>query len=250
MKTQNRKLRLQKEKSGFQFKRVFYILLPFIFIGIIIQLINYSKHDPYFNIETIEVEGNIYLESTEIILASKLFKGLNINTFRNKDITDNIVALPRIKYSQVIKRHPNKVIIKVKEINQIALFRDSTGISELTEIGKIFPVKHGVTEFDKPIITGLESNSEEFRLESWNFIKFIDSLENNTGLFDIISEINFSEEHFIKVILRTGKTALLRRDKFELDLKRLEIVLRSFNLEDRKVIDLRFAKRVYLRNKI
>ncbi|MDD3626865.1 MAG: FtsQ-type POTRA domain-containing protein [bacterium] len=251
MKKENKKnLKNEKKKLSINYRRIFIILIPFIILGSIIWMINYSKTDSYFNIQSIRVSGNKYLTPEEIVFQTEIKNGTNINTIKTDEIMRKLLVNPRVKRAKVIKLYPDQIMIKIEETEQIALFRDSEGINEFSENAVIFPVRKGNTEFNYPIISGVDRNSEEFKLLRWDMVNFIAVLKNSSELFDMVSEIDFSPKHFIKVNLNSGKTALLRKDQYDVDLKRLEILLKSFNIGDQKIIDLRFSNRAFLRESI
>ena len=247
MKATNKKLRPQKKRRRPNYRKIALVILPLCFILGIIYIVNASKYDPYFNLEKIEVKGNIYLDYNDVVVGAGVAPGMNINTIKIEKIKDNLLNIPRIKSARIIKEFPDKLVIIINEVDQIGLYLNGGELLEITENGRLFPVKPGVTEFDNPIIIGPEKDSPEYKLLKWDFVEFINTLKFKTELFNLVSEINFMDKHCIKVYLRNGRCALLRKDIFSLDLRRLEIIINSFELKDKKVIDLRFSTRAYLR---
>lgn len=245
----------EKKKTGsviaVNWKRVILTALPVALFLIILYFVSYAKTDPYFKIEEINVTGNYYLADSEIINASKLNIDDNINIFSEKVIENNIKSLTRIKYVKVIKHYPHSVNIKVWEFDQIALVRSDGQFHELAGNGIIYPFRRNITDPDMPILTGLNQNiTGRIRVNN-KILNTIEGLKEVRGIYYLSSELDFSNRHSIKLFLRNGKIALISRVTAPADIRRLELLLRSMDLEpEDKVIDLRFRKRAYIRESI
>ncbi|HDS09007.1 MAG TPA: FtsQ-type POTRA domain-containing protein [Firmicutes bacterium] len=251
MKRKNSKKPLrQRERSSVNYRKIAFLLIPIFILVSIILLINYSKTDSYFNVKAIRITGNYYLTPEEVFKETGLQPGININTVKTAEIQKRLIFHPRIRSAKVIKEYPDQILIKIEEVRQIALFRDASGLNEFSENGHVFPARKGVTEFDNPVLSGVSVDSDEFKLLRREMVNFITVLKNKTGLFNFVSEVDFSFKHHIQVNLTSGRVALLRKDEYPFDLRRLEILLKSVNIEDRNIIDLRFSNRAFLRESI
>lgn len=70
---------------------------------------------PYFNIESIEIKGNVNIPKEVIKDSSTIKTGNNIFYTNKKDAIENISLNPYIEEVKITKKLPNKLEIYVKE---------------------------------------------------------------------------------------------------------------------------------------
>lgn len=250
-----KKNKKNKKKDTAQFsidkKRIMIAVIPIAFILIVLYFTANARTDPYFNIRNIDVAGNSYLTKSEIIAASKLKCGDNIHLFSGTQIMKNIKQLNRIKKVSVVKDYPHTVNIKIEEFKQIALVNINGNLFEVTENGYTYPGKKGITYLDMPVVSGLNLSRFGTDLVSPETLRVIKGLAQVNSIYYLTSELNFANKHDIKLYLRNNKIALINKESAQVDIKRLELLLRSTDLEqDDRIIDLRFRKRAYIRTDI
>ena len=111
---------LKENKKSFKSSFLGWIKSIFIFIfttllGLLIISVYLALTHPLFNIDLIEVSGNINNESTQIIEKSGVAVGNNIFWVNSKKIANRIKELKGIEEVKVEKLLPNILRIKVKE---------------------------------------------------------------------------------------------------------------------------------------
>ncbi|EJE7234953.1 FtsQ-type POTRA domain-containing protein [Clostridium botulinum] len=94
-------------------KRIKRIVVLFIFL--ISILVTLCLKIPYFNIESIEVQGNVNISKELIKDTSTIKTGNNIFYANKRDAIDNISLNPYIEEVKITKKFPNKLQIYVKE---------------------------------------------------------------------------------------------------------------------------------------
>ncbi|MDS1004803.1 FtsQ-type POTRA domain-containing protein [Clostridium sporogenes] len=94
-------------------KRIKRIAILFIFL--ISILVTLCLKIPYFNIESIEVQGNVNIPKEEIKDISTIKIGNNIFYANKKHAIENISLNPYIEEVKIKKKLPNKLQIYIKE---------------------------------------------------------------------------------------------------------------------------------------
>ena len=162
---------------------------------------------PLFNIDLIEVSGNINNESTQIIEKSGVAVGNNIFWVNSKKIANRIKELKGIEEVKVEKLLPNILRIKVKENYNLAYIKkdDENYIIDLT--GKIVKKASNSKELEKLIkIEGFplkNTGTGEVFTDKKNFIDFYNKLKEYPYLKEI-SKITMDSKDEMKIFLING----------------------------------------------
>lgn len=95
---------------------VFWIIVIIILFGLALWGLNYFYNSDYFKIKKIEIKGNNFYKSEEIIAAVNDLKGINIFEVDKKKY-ENIISsnFARLKDAQISKIFPDRLIISIKE---------------------------------------------------------------------------------------------------------------------------------------
>ncbi|SNX52786.1 FtsQ-type POTRA domain-containing protein [Thermoanaerobacterium sp. RBIITD] len=128
------------------------LLLSFILYLILFQL-------PIFKLENIDVVGNKYLTSSDIVSLSGLTKGISIFKVNKSNVVNLIKKNPYIKEVNVSVVYPSKVVVKIDERKIVAqiynnnkyIFVDTEGVA----------VDTGGYNKNLPIINGLNLTKYE-----------------------------------------------------------------------------------------
>jgi len=256
------KVNKKKIKSVFKF-----IIIAALFCGGITLLIL----SPLFNISTIQVSGNQYYKSEDIIAASALtvgangfkningsFKSLISLRFSNSEL--NIInKLPYIKDAKVKYLPPNKVLIEVKERNPIALVPYTEVMLVIDREAYVLEVTNSESEENSlPVAKGLEFDNyqvgQTLKIENIkNFEKLIillDALteEEKSDNFKILNYITMIDISDIENVYIFVDSRLLVNYG---DLSNLNYKIRAFkqiffkniNLDEKGILD--FTKGEY-----
>lgn len=90
--------------------------LMFIFWGMY-----YLLQSDLMNLKNIELEGNSYVNKSEIVNISNLVINRNIFKYNLKEIKQNIISHPYVKEVSIHRKLPNTIVIQIKEREEYAI---------------------------------------------------------------------------------------------------------------------------------
>ena len=96
--------------------------------------------DNWFKVAEINVEGNKYSSSNEIIEASGLKKGLDLYALNLDSCGNEIVKLPYVKGVSISRFFPDEVIIRIVEYQPVASLWENNKWILVSEEGTILPL--------------------------------------------------------------------------------------------------------------
>ena len=137
-----------------------------------------------FNITAIDFTGNIEKKADYLRNLSGVAIGTNIFKIDDKTVKTNLEKDPYIKFIQVKKNYPDKIVIEIKERVPAALIQVEKSYLLLDEEGfilKILKDKNGVTY---PLLSGIDSANSSVGKQ----ISFADEAQK-LALQTILSEI-------------------------------------------------------------
>lgn len=102
----------QKKKKKRRKKR--YILKFFILCVLIVGVI-FVMHLNYFNIDSIEIKGNKYVEAEQVIKDAGIKVGDNIFFFNKRKIKSSLEEKENLKDIEIDRQLPNKLVITIAE---------------------------------------------------------------------------------------------------------------------------------------
>lgn len=229
---------LKENKKSFKSSFLGWIKSIFIFIfttllGLLIISVYLALTHPLFNIDLIEVSGNINNESTQIIEKSGVAVGNNIFWVNSKKIANRIKELKGIEEVKVEKLLPNILRIKVKENYNLAYIKkdDENYIIDLT--GKIVKKASNSKELEKLIkIEGFplkNTGTGEVFTDKKIFIDFYNKLKEYPYLKEI-SKITMDSKDEMKIFLIDG---------LEISFGKLVKIEDKLNAIDRILLDIK-----------
>ncbi len=131
IKTPRRGIKRKKKAVFTQYLFRLLVLIGFlcVVVGMFWGLWYYASHCcSWFCLRTIEVNGTKHLKAKDVIAISglTLFKD-NLLRIDSKEISRRILSNSWVKDAEVEKEFPDKLIIKIKERNPVALLHVRTG---------------------------------------------------------------------------------------------------------------------------
>ncbi|WP_394232607.1 cell division protein FtsQ/DivIB [Niallia oryzisoli] len=129
------KLKQQRRKKANR-RLIFLLLLFFILIAFILYFqspLSYVKH--------VVISGNTSHSDTEIAAIAGIKKDTNIWKVRDKEIEEDLNALPEMKKAVVTTKLPNSVIITVQEYKRISYIAKGKNFLPVLENGNILHEK-------------------------------------------------------------------------------------------------------------
>ncbi|GAB4276976.1 MAG: hypothetical protein Kow0029_19360 [Candidatus Rifleibacteriota bacterium] len=202
------------------------ILISLCYLAVV-QLRYLFFSTSYFEIKTIEVEGNQTLSKADVIKTSGVVPSLNVFMLDKELIKKRLIAHPKIKSAKVELEGLYNLKIKIQERKPIMYAKVGKTFYEIAEDGVIISTE-SLGDKELPIITGLKLDTSTEG----------DSLLDNDGFFiarnwvkrlgreilEKISEINFSNLQNPYLFLETGEKVFPRNLE---DFKKRYVFLRA-----------------------
>lgn len=157
---------------------------------LLIFLLSYLQHSPYFSIQQIDVKGNKRLSVNRVIALSGLAIGDNILQVRLGSIYEKLYQSKWIKHVAVRKTLPDTIHIDIEELqasfwvqhNNVLYYADALGFP-ITPVDKAFFVSLPVLEIEKgaedfvihlpAIMQELQKNTYPLDVKSISWIKLL-----------------------------------------------------------------------------
>jgi len=211
-KIRNRRFRLRTQTLGRLGKPLkvllSMVLMAFLSYIAIVQMKHLFFGTSYFEIRSVELEGNSTIKREDLLRFSGLAPGLNVFSFDRQAIIDRLLQHPWVKSASVALKGLYTVKLTITERIPFLYAKANTSFFEISEDGVILSTD-SFGEKEIPIITGLAVDGRQPG----------ESLENNDGFREArswvnelpapmlaeFSEIDFSSIHNPYIFLRTGE---------------------------------------------
>ncbi|AFS78314.1 putative division protein, FtsQ-type [Gottschalkia acidurici 9a] len=201
-----------------------------------------------FNLKTIVVKGNKEITKDKIIMSSGIIVGENIFKIDLKNSKENLLLHPYIKDISIKRKLPNKIIIDIKEKEEIVAIKHMNFYTYLSHDGLILDIVPEKKDNNTPVVTELEikdpsiGNKVEYKTSKQgdNITSFFEECISS-GLKQQIAFIKFDKGENITITLKSGVEVAfgtLNKVKYKLNFL-------SNTLEDLEKKDIK-AKNIYL----
>jgi cell division protein FtsQ len=174
----------------------------------IVQLRHLFFHTSYFEIKTLEVEGNTLLSREHILKTAGLAPGLKLFSIDRDAIKESLLTDPLIKNVDIDLDGLYTLKLKITERQPALYAKAGIAFYEISDDGTIISTE-GMGEKNLPVITGLKlqtaragdslANNDDFYFAQ-NWIKSL-----GDRILRHISEINFSSVQNPYLILISGE---------------------------------------------
>ncbi|NQU17991.1 MAG: FtsQ-type POTRA domain-containing protein [Candidatus Saganbacteria bacterium] len=171
--------RRKRRKKKFSWYLIWFLIVSF-FLAVTVILVSTL---PVWQIESVRVEGNRFVDKAEILKAGNKFIGKNIFLIDIQSIRDQLKNIPLIKEVQIKRNLPNLLVIIVKErqeaavavINDQAVLFDDEGV--ILNLYQPAFIKENLPSFSNlAVIVGIRpKNIKDGRLQS-DFKKLLTSV--------------------------------------------------------------------------
>jgi cell division protein FtsQ len=256
--SRSKRLERRRKKIRALFRNIFRLLLILIivsFLGFLGKWFYEFLHTSQgFEVKEIDIQGLKRVKEKEILNLLSLELPQNIFVIDLKKAKKRIEIHPRIKEAIIHRRPPERIVIRVREREPMALINQKNSFLGIDSSCVPFPLIEPLKGIDLPFITGIESsgiivgkesNATNLRM-ALDILKTILSLKGN--LYSQVSEINM--EDGIVLYTTEGATRVhMEKDNFRNQLLNLQGVLIHLNKEKRKAeyIDLKFKDKVIVK---
>lgn len=221
-----KKQEIQKKKRRAILKLVKWTTLILILIGGII----YFLLSPFFNVKSIEVEGNQKLTQEELISLSEIELENNIFKIKKGETQKNIKQNAYVENVKVKRKLPNSVQIKIIERKPTYMIAFANAYVYINNQGYFLEVSK--KKIDMPIITGFSTPEEEIYegnrfcledLQKLDQVLQIMKIAESNELDNLISKINILDKQNYILELKKEKKTVYMGDTSNLSTKMLYI---------------------------
>ena len=212
----------------------------------------------WFSVAEINVEGNNYTSSEEIVKVSGLRNGLELYSLDLDSCGSEIVKLPYVKGVSISRFFPDEINIKIIEYHPVASIWKADKWILLSEEGTILPLIDEIDLGKIPVLNikgkSIEKAGEKIGSASLKKgYSFVEELYNNHPVIYAYSgEINLTDEDKIEIFLIRSKTKIiLDQADYKRQLMKLKYFLGpSENIDLIKnsgYVDLCFEERIIIK---
>lgn len=244
MKKQQKK----KKKRAIRIRRAILVMLL-----LTIALACFCLFAPFFNITSIETEGNVQVTSEELLDRVNLVTGTNIFKINKNSIRESLRSLAYLDTVKVSRRLPATVKISVTECRAELLAPYTSGYLLLDSRGKVLEQISDSSGWDLPELLGISIEKAEIseKISVQDGVKF-DIIFNCIEYFKskeqlpLISSFDFNDIANIQVTYREGyRVNFARLDDMDYKMKMLETILPQVDRSPGTYIDLSTPSKVF-----
>lgn len=221
-------------------KGILIICLAFLLVTGFYRIYNFLVSSSLFSVKEVQVKGNSFLSSEEILAKSGVEKGENIFDLDLERVAKSLSGNPLIEKVKVSRKLPNRIYISVFEKKPVALL-NSGQLYLIDKEGELLP-SIGGNNGNLPSLEGFKQNSYGIAVE------FLDEIDEYApALLSEISRISSSEG--ILLHLRNGIKVKVGKDELKRQVIFLKAVLDKINEKNFNpdYIDLRFGRQVFVK---
>lgn len=233
--------------AGLTIDGVLALLLAYLFF----------LHMPYFNLQQVEVTGNVRLSRAEVVEASEAVAGINLLTVDLAAIAERLQRHPWIRTASVYRRFPGSLIIEIEErIPRAILAADK--LYYVDEQGELFTRLLPGDSVHYPLFTGLKASdlktrSAEIQEMMRLGLNVLDFVERSGQGIDpsSVAEIRLDLDDGLSLQTSDNRTIVLGKDKFEKKIQRYGRLKRFLTQrgewQNARIINLDFEDRALVR---
>lgn len=231
---------IEKRKVDRKAKKKRKGIIFFIFLMIFFIFAMFAFKTNWFNIKSIEVEGNKDLYANQIVRISGNFKGENIFRLNTRKIGINLEKHPYIKKAEVKRKLPDKLVITILERKESFIIPYKGAYIYSDGEGVALKIEPGIDDENIPKVVGVDIKKPEIGEEILSkkgkhineigkTIKVVDEV----NLLGEIEIIDFSEKGNINIDLKNGiKVAFGPLDNVKYKLSYLYSILDDISKKD------------------
>lgn len=195
--------RIQRKK-----RRAKRILNLIIVLTIVVIIITYSLKSDFFNINKINIKGNIITTKEKILHTSSIVQGENIFRISTRDAEENILELPYIKSVDVKRKLPKAIEIEVIERKERLLIKNISMFHVIDEEGFVLNQVDSNNK-DLPVVLGLKTDKivvGDNLFTELNLQEFTDLIieAEKLDLLKDINRINIAKDDNVNILINNG----------------------------------------------
>lgn len=215
--------------------------LVFMIVGLSAIAIFLGLNHSYFDIETINIQGNFKNTDDQIIEELDFQKGDNIFKADLEKSENNLLNKPGIDQVEMNRIIPNTINIRLKEVLDIGYIRDGDNTYIIDKDGN---VKYGdPEEFSRNELIEFKNVDTEHLEVGMNIAQdsnFAD-LINNLKLYDYFNQIDsmdLGDLDYLEIIFQDGVRIELDSKNIEKDLEDLSVLLKTIDTQGINAVEI------------
>lgn len=247
----------RKRRGHSRFISIFLLILISL-SGLIWGAYEGLRRSDLLIIKEIRITGNEYIGASTIYELLNEFIGLNLLNVSEKDISNELIKIKRIKTIRVRRLFPSTLLVKVSEKKGFLYIKSKEGdLFPVDTQGMVIEYVLSQNQEDLPIVHSRFSNQQ---LEVGSYLKdaFIAKvmkmhkkiMEERPDFIKSISEYYQEGNYTIIVDARNGTRILLGDDRLSDQLRRYQFVQDNGNVDRKQIFDLRFKNQVIVRPEV
>lgn len=209
-KTKNTNKKTPKNKKNKKKKKQSKVSIVFLWIltlivGLLCIAVVFSLTHPFFNIQTINITGNVVNPRKTVESVLEFEEGSNLFLAKKKKTAENIMELPDVVEVRIKTVIPSRIDVIIKEDFDLGYIEKNDKFYVVDGNGNIKELTHTDTE-NLIEIRGIDKNeiSEGENISSQEEVKIILDQIKKQGLFRDIEFIDFADEDNITLKTRNG----------------------------------------------
>ena len=227
-------------------EKIKYIVNIILIISFIYSIQLYIKKINLFQLKTINISGNYFVEENNIKNILKEYKNSKINNLELKKLEKLLNNHSYIKASKIYKVLPNIISVEIKEVSPVALYENNTKYYFLDEEGNNINANiDAINYFSVPIISNNSSVIKNNIVDILNIIK-----SKNVKFYNSLNEIKVQNETILLEIDNGTKIKINQsldyNDIYKL-LSFLKTIKNNKNITDYKYVDLTIPKQIIVK---
>ena len=219
-----------------------------------IMIVKYLSIIKSFEIDTIEISGNKYIEDDQIIeIIKKYIKNQDVINIKLKEINSNLERNEFIHTTKTYTRFPSSLFIEIEELTPLALFEKNKNFYFMDKSKNLIRANYQAINhyINTPIITNLSNQTIEL-----GKIRYIltEILNNSNLIYEKLNEVQYLSNEII-LVLNNNTKIILQNKSFKKDLNKFltfnnqVIIKNNIEIENYEYIDVSIPEQIITRQK-
>jgi len=214
--------------------------------GVLIAAAIIALYTPWFrlfDLRRVEVRGNQYLSSTQVVAASGLHRGQTLPGLPAGRVSDRLAELPWVKSASLVRVYPHTVRIEIEERRPIAAVIVDDGVRIVGEGGVVVSSDPSLADGIVEIVGApLSATQPGGRIADQQLVELLAAIEG-LGIPELdVRRVDVSDSASISLHTPEGLRILLGGAESAVErLGSLRALCRAIDIDGYETIDLRFG---------
>jgi len=218
--------------------RILFYFFIFVFLSTInfFEKTNFFGNKNFFKLKQIEIYGHNKVDQKKMLSELNILIGKNLLFLKIKDIEVLINKNKLVSEYKIIKKYPNKINIKLKEVKFVASLIKNKKKYFLTDNNKLIPFDNSMINKELPDLYGKDAE--------YHFNDFQKLLISNNFNLDTVVSYYFFQINRWDLIINKEKIIKFPSKNLPEAIKVVNKLLNNKDFDNYSVIDLRINNKV------